>query len=373
MKQNVAKCLTRVSLALMTTLAMSSCDMMTEDRSDCPEGLYLSFRYDYNLERADMFGAHVGAVDVYVFDENGKYVTMQSAANNGSDKPLARPLYTMHMDLKPGRYKLIALCGQNTYAEQMAAGRPHFVRTVLQPGDDMTALAVELETRRRAATEAGDVLLVDNGGLPLDTLWHGMETVPVEVIAEEPAYRTISLVRDTKQISVTMRELDEPERIDVADYDMMIIDNNARLLWDNSVERGELPVVYTPYATWLTDDRTAATAPAVGSGDGAQTVGKIAHADFMTSRIIYNDDMADDGLLTVTHRETGNELIRVNLPDMLSRLRNYENTLRYSQQEFLDRGYDYQIDFFLKGGQLVYANIRISILNWAIRVQFAEL
>ena len=45
----------------------TSCSMMQDDLDDCPTGLYLSFKYDYNLQRADMFNDHVGAVTVYVF------------------------------------------------------------------------------------------------------------------------------------------------------------------------------------------------------------------------------------------------------------------------------------------------------------------
>ena len=101
--------------------------------------------------------------------------------------------------------------------------------------------------------------------------------------------------------------------------------------------------------------------------------GKIAHADFMTSRIMYHEDPADDGVLSITDKRNGNEIVRVNLPDMLSRLRSSEEIYRYSPQEFLDRGYDYQMDFFLKGGELAYVNIGISVLNWSVRVQFEEL
>ena len=48
-------------------------------------------------------------------------------------------------------------------------------------------------------------------------------------------------------------------------------------------------------------------------------MGKIAHADFMTSRIMYHEDPADDGVLSITDKRNGNEIVRVNLPDMLSR------------------------------------------------------
>ena len=60
----------RVALGLLAVMAMASlasCDMMKQDLEDCPYGLYLQFKYDYNLQRADMFNDHVGAVDVYVF------------------------------------------------------------------------------------------------------------------------------------------------------------------------------------------------------------------------------------------------------------------------------------------------------------------
>lgn len=343
----------------------TSCDMMTEDRGDCPMGLYLNFKYDYNLERADMFNDHVGAVDVYVFDENGKYVTRQSEANVGSSRPLADHAYSMHMNLEPGKYKFIVLAGQNSYSEQMESGRVHFVRSDLTAGVDMTALDIRLET-----TPAGEnLLLVDNHGLPLDTLWHGMEVEPVEVFAEKPTYHTISLMRDTKKINVTLRELDDPTQMDVANYDITITDRNSHILWDNSLDEANT-VVYTPHDTWNTDDRT----PAVdGSGNPLEGVGKIAHADFMTSRLLYHDSAQDDGILSIVNKNTEMEVVRVNLPDLLSRLRTSEEIYRYSEQEFLDRGYDYQLDFYLKGDSLAYINISISVLGWSKRVQLEEL
>lgn len=358
------KCLTWLLLAASVSI-FTSCDMMTDDRDDCPMGLYLNFKYDYNLERADMFNDHVGAVDVYVFDENGKYVTRQSEANVGSSRPLADPAYSMHMNLDPGKYKFIVLAGQDSYAEQMESGRARFVRSDLTAGDDMTAMNIKLDT----TPQGNNVLLVDNHGLPLDTLWHGMEVEPVEVFAEKPTYHTISLMRDTKKINVTLRELDDPTQMDIAKYDMTITDRNSHILWDNSLDETST-VIYKPHATWNTDDRTPATDV---NGDPIDGVGKIAHADFMTSRILYHDDPKDDGILSVVNKETQQEVIRVNLPDLLSRLRTSEDIYRYSAQEFLDRGYDYQLDFFLKGDRLYYVEISISVLGWSKRVQLEEL
>lgn len=365
MKYLSIKRLAWLCMAALSAPVFTSCDMMTEDREDCPIGLYLNFKYDYNLERADMFNDHVGAVDVYVFDQDGKYVTKQSEANIGSSMPLADPTYTMHMDLDPGKYQFIVLAGQNTYAEQMEAGRPRFVRTEPQKGDDMKTLDIRLETTQ----QGNNMLLVDNHGLPLDTLWHGMEVEPVEVYAEKPTYHTISLMRDTKKINVTLREIDDPTQMDINNYDLRITDRNAHILWDNSLDETDW-VVYTPHATWNTDDRTPALD---ANGNEMEELGQIGHADFMTSRILYHDDAADDGRLTITNKVTGQEVATLNLPDILSRLRTSEDIYRYSAQEFLDRGYDYQLDIFLKGDRLAYINISISVLGWSKRIQFEEL
>ncbi len=364
----------RTLLCLLLTLLAASCAQMHEDTDDCPVGLYLTFTYDYNLERADLFPDHVGAVTVYIFDEAGRYVGKREEANAGDWRPLASPLYQMHItDLPDGKYQFLVLAGQKSYDEQLTGPGPKFVRTEPALGDPMTALSVRLET---SATDAGHEVV--NHGQPLDTLWHGMWTEPVEVKSTRPTYQNISLVRDTKKINVVLRELDDPTTMDVRHYDMRIDDHNTQIRWDNSLDES-MAVKYTPHAMWETYDRTPATD---GSGNPVadatrQTdegaVGKMAHADFMTSRILIHDNAADDATLSITNNQTGVEVVRVNLPDLLSRLTTWEDAQRYSKQEFLDRGYDYRLDFFLKNDRLAYVYIRISVLGWAVRWQPVEL
>lgn len=365
MKHLIKQHLVWLWLSVFSSMALTSCDMMTEDREDCPTGLYLTFKYDYNLQRADMFSDHVGAVDVYVFDENGKFVTKQSEANQGGSNPLAAPLYRMHMNLDPGKYQFIVLAGQKSYAEQLAAPRAHFVRTEPQPGDDMSALHVRLDTKAGESS----MLLVDNMNQPLDTLWHGIMTDPVEVFDQKPTYRTISLMRDTKKINVTLREQDDPTQMDINNYDLRIVDNNTHILWDNSLDETD-QVMYTPHALWNTDDRTPVFDV---NGNEIEGVGHIGHADFMTSRIIKHDNEADDAVLIITNKRTGKTVGTINLADYLSRLRTSEDVYRYSAQEFLDRGYDYQVDIFLIGDRLAYVTISISILGWSQHWQYVEL
>lgn len=363
-------------LAIMVagTGIVASCDMMEQDLDDCPNGLYVNFKYDYNLQRADMFNDHVGSVTLYVFDEDGNLVKTQEESNVGGVAPLSDPGYAMHVtDLAPGRYQFIALAGQKPYGDMLKTQRAKFVRSDMSAGSAMQSLEIKLDKGATVTGPDGKTYYsIEHNGLPLDTLWHGMLTEPVEVYPESSnraAYATVPLVRDTKHISVTLREIDDPTVMDINKYDICITDRNSHILWDNSLDETD-PVIYTPYATWNTDDREIALDP---DGHELETVGKIGHADFMTSRLIYHDEAKDDGILYIRNKETGVTVGTIDLPDILSRLRTSDELHAYSQQEFLDRGYDYQLTIFIKGDELKYVNISISVLGWSKRIQFEDL
>ena len=206
---------------------MASCEYIHDDLEPCPSGLRLTFEYDYNLQRADMFADHVGDVTVYLFDENGSFLTSRSEHGDA----LAADGYEMHFDLPPGRYQYLVSAFQCDYDELTTFSLDDgaaFIRTEPAAGDSLSAVTHTLEY-----DAAG---YVTHGGMPLDTLWHGMRTEPVEVVLDRITRDTVSLTRNTKEISVTLREIDDPTRIDVDDYDFRIYARNAHLLWDNAVD-----------------------------------------------------------------------------------------------------------------------------------------
>lgn len=371
MKQTIRKWISALSLAVMALAAVTSCSMMHQDLSDCPVGLYLTLKYDYNLQRANMFSDHVGEVTVYVYDEQGNFVTKQTEGY----APLKSPVYSMHMKLPEGKYKFIVLAGQKSYESMMAEPGAKFVRNEPQPGDPMENLWVELGHTPLEGEQEG-LFEVKNEGLPLDTIWHGMLTEPVEVFEASPTYDTISLVRNTKHINITIREMADPTKMDIADYELKITDSNAKLRWDNTVDETDR-LVYKPYRTWNTDDKE----PAVDmNGDPLEGVGHTGHADFMTSRIIWRSDTRNGreeskAILSVTYNDKANgkkEVIKVDLADMLARLATSAETM-YSPQEFLDRGYDYRMSFYLLNGEWRYTLLSIDVLGWTVRIDNVEL
>ena len=66
-------------------------------------------------------------------------------------------------------------------------------------------------------------------------------------------------------------------------------------------------------------------------------------------------------------------MIRETLPDLLSRMRTSDEVNRYTPQEFLDRGYDYRLTFFLKGDRWAYVQVEIGVLSWTQRFQFEQI
>ena len=136
-------------LAVMAagTGVMASCDMMEQDLDDCPYGLYVNFKYDYNLQRADMFNDHVGSVTLYIFDEDGNLVKTQEESNVGGVSPLSDPGYAMHItDLAPGHYQFIL-------PVYCAGGAKALRRHV---GDDARKVRAQRHGRRRIDAEPRD-------------------------------------------------------------------------------------------------------------------------------------------------------------------------------------------------------------------------
>lgn len=383
-------------------VAFGACTMMEEDRSDCPTGLFVRFVYDYNTQRADMFKDHVGYVTVYVYDESGNKVAEKSVANTLATMPLAQYGYTMHFteaELPAGhRYRLQAVAMQKDWDEALATPGAKYRRN--KP-TNATSLTISLD--HEPATIPGAAASGVSNAAPLDTLWHTLKVMsleptygysapampkttkpysvyPVEdqMVTLRPGYATyatISLIRDTKHLNVTLRQLDNPADINADDYEVTIVDDNALLGADNSLLPGD-SLLYTPYAQWTTrfdEDGIAVEGdihPATRAGVATE---RTAHYNLMFNRLVYDEDNMKNARLQIRNKITGEIVANINLASMLAEGRKAFDYYNYSPQEYLDREYDYELDFFLKGSQWQYVDIQIHILAWALRKQYVEL
>ncbi len=408
-----------LSSALMGIFALSSasCSMMHEDLDDCPTGLYVRFIYDYNTQRADMFKDHVGHVQLYIFDENGRLAAQRSVSNTASDSPLTRYGYTMHFteqELPVGHsYRLQAVAMQRDWDDALTTEGAKY-RHSASPTEHSESLTISLDhhTDKIEGTEQFHVSNI----APLDTLWHTLKVIPhapadgliipdmdrtikpfsiypqedqlVRMEKDHATYATVSLIRDTKHLSLTLHHVDSPETVFADEYEVKIIDNNAHLAHDNNVLTHD-SVRYTPYASWTTrrfDDgrveietvhngnlgqiQTQSTRD--GEDDSQKVVERIGHYNLMFNRLVHNQtDNKDNARLEVHNKTTGKLVGEFNLPYYLAYGRGAYEFDNYGDQEYLDREHDYHLHLFLKGDE--WWAVEVKVLSWSKRIQNVEL
>lgn len=387
-----------VLLACLALLCPCSCTMIEDDLSDCPTGLFVRFVYDYNTRRADMFKDHVGYVTLYVYDENGNKMAERSVTEQTPGQPLRKYGYSIHFtpdELPAGRYRLLAVAMQKDWDKAQSVAGARYSRSEAR---DASSFTVTLGHQEDADSETGFHAVSSEA--PLDTLWHTLKVmshapqdgiaVPdidrthapysvypleeqfVSIQSNRATYATVSLIRDTKHLNITLRQIDLPDAVSHKDYEISISADNAVVAHDNSVITGT-PLLYTPYAAWTTyvDDSGLHTGFAAASR--TDDIRHTAHYNIMFNRLMMPaSPLAPDGArLTIRNRNNGKIVADINLPYVLAEGRTaYE--YGYQPQEYLDREYDYNLDFILKGDTWLYCDIRIDVLSWTRRVQNHE-
>ena len=393
------------ALAVIAMLGTASCTMIQDSIDDCPTGLYVRFVYDYNTQRADMFKDHVGHVTLFVYDEQGRKVAERAVSNSSDASPLSVYGYAMHFDpseLPAGRYRLQAVAMQRDWDEALATAGAKYRRTPVSASEDLVVSLDRADTplqgtsRYPVSTDA-----------PLDTLWHtlkvmaeaprdGVDAAPIHrtkapysiypleeqyvtVTSNMATYATVSLIRDTKHLNLSLREVDNPADVYDSDYEVYIVDDNSHLAHDNEVVRTD-SLHYAPYRAWTTvyKDGEVSIDPTRPLNAPARTVNiddtqRTAHYNLMFNRIITGADASTSARLVIRNRETGKTVATVNLPATLAQGRMAYEHLNYSPQEYLDREYDYSLDFILKGDKWLYCDVVINALSWSKRVQNEEL
>ena len=388
-------------LGLTAAATLSSCTMMTDKRDDCPTGLYVRFVYDYNIQRADMFKDHCGHVKLYVYNEKGDKVAERSVSNTEADAPLRTYGYAIHFldgELPDGRYRLQAVGMQKDWDEALAIPGAKHRRTDVSSHTD---LVVSLDHGQ--AMEPGTNRYHVSHEAPLDTLWHTLrvtadapadgldrlrihdtrtpfsvyplEDQMVEVKHGYMTFATVSLIRDTKHLNITLRDIDSPDQVDDKDYEVIILDDNSHLGHDNEVLRQD-SLCYHPYAAWTTETKQGGfiIPDTRAEGDYPESViQKSAHYNVMFNRLMFNSDNDKSAILLLKRKSDGKVIARVNLPYILAEGRRAYDTHVYTPQEYLDREYDYQLDFLLKNGRWQYVDLVINVLSWAKRFQAVEI
>jgi len=342
-------------------LLSSSCSMMQDDRSDCPDcrnPLRVMLRYDYNTQRADMFGDQVQEATVYVVDpQTGIIIDKQSTASTTEAHPMNYPSFAFNFEgLTPGHYRL--------YATGCSAAETAFATTAPQIGERIDRLQFTVPSK-------------DNMSQRLDTIWNTLKPIDIIVPEKEPSEATVPLMRLTNDLNVIVFRRDGSLDNGHERYDVFVTDKTQTLGYDNGPTADglaqDIPLQYHPFAAWTTETTVSDGFP-VGTDSIAE---RNAHYDLSLFRLMVNDDARHNARLIIRNRETGHEIVNIDLCHYLALARNAYEIHHYGPQEYLDREYDYRLDFGIEGKgsdeTWKYMTISINVLSWAIRIQNEEL
>lgn len=319
---------------ILIALGCISCESIYSDQEDCPRGVSLRFVYDYNMEYANSFPAKVDCVSVYVFDEEGNYLTTYTE----SGAVLKDESYRMHIELGEGNYTFIVYGG-------LACNNKSFFIPDFQTRAEATHfddLYVELNHDNFTSNKA------------LHDLYFGR--LDVYLVKDDYQEETVYLIKDTNNIRVMLQQMDG-EEITEDQFVFEITDDNSYLDNANNVVSKGL-VHYTPWAEGHS---------VVGSWDNHETNVNVVHAEMSTSRITTGTEPR----LHVWHVEKEELIIDIPLKEYLLLLKSdlYSDM---GAQEYLDRESEWSLIFFLDSG-LRWVNTRVVINDWVVRINNTDL
>lgn len=325
----------KITFALCFSLLglFSSC--IYENEVDCP--CEVRFVYDYNMEFADAFPSQVNDVMLFIFDDDGRFIS--SLQDSG---PHLDAGYRMPLQLVPGHYQLVAWAGLLTDTDC------YNLNCDLQRG---TSTVDDLMLCLQTEEDEYDQCLTD--------VWHG-QLADFEVKADAPSYATISLVKDVKRFRVLLQDT-EGNALSKDDYSFGITTANRMLDHQNEPCECE-PLVYRPHTL----------VEATISNDAAPTRATDLHAlvaELNTLRL------TDDVPVRFTVRKNANskDLFDIDLQKYLN-LMKLEVHADMSLQEYLDRESSYQVILIMghnNAGQEVMMSIQINA--WTLVFNQTEL
>jgi hypothetical protein len=325
---------------VVAMLATSSCNNglgVFEGQGDC--GVYISFKYDYNIKFANAFANEVNSIALYVFDQNDVLVEHTTTTDK---EALSKDKFEIPLQLAPGKYTLLAWGGLMNEESFDLLADAKVGETTLQ----------EVQVKMHRKYNDNGEAIVDEDLLPL---YHG--SMSIDVNDEDGTYRhTMSLMKNTNNIRILLHEM-SGQQMDADQYIFEIKDENGLYDWDNTLLEDE----EITYSAWHQE-----TGSADVDESRAITSISVALAELTVGRMSANNSP----ILYIKNSQTGEEVVRIPLAEYALLIKGkYREQM--SNQEYLDRQDEYSLTFFLDEG--VWLDTYILINSWRVVLNNTEL
>ena len=364
-----------VCFSAIALTTMSSC--IKEDMDDCPPAISkvaLQFDYTYNVKQADAFAAEVKNINVYAFDENGKffdsYIESREKFETG---------HTMEITgLKDGKYTFVCLARDRQGMSRAEDDEMEFSFASLTPGvstiDDLT---------ERMGKDNGEEIKNDKEFAALYTAKTQVDFQRLNQNGNEGTVvtSTLSLMKCTKTYRIVLLPYEndqadfKPENFDVR------IEGSAAWLDHNGEKVKNEGITYLPYNM----ERRA-------NYDGALTevneepVDQALIYDLSSSRMferqsdrrsVRDGDKSkyDDKRIIITDlrdKDHPIELFNHSLPWFLALCGEKVNQ-NWDDQEYLDREDHYVLMFYVSDKRDYNMITKVNVNGWNVNLKDTEL
>lgn len=364
-----------VCFSAIALTTMSSC--IKEDMDDCPPAISkvaLQFDYTYNVKQADAFAAEVKNINVYAFDENGKffdsYIESREKFETG---------HTMEITgLKDGKYTFVCLARDRQVMSRAEDDEMEFSFASLTPGvstiDDLT---------ERMGKDNGEEIKNDKEFAALYTAKTQVDFQRLNQKGNEGTVvtSTLSLMKCTKTYRIVLLPYEndqadfKPENFDVR------IEGSAAWLDHKGEKVKNEKITYLPYNM----ERRA-------NYDGAHTevneepVDQALIYDLSSSRMFErqndrrvvrdgdNKNYDDKRIIITDLRDKDNpiELFNHSLPWFLALCGEKVNQ-NWDDQEYLDREDHYVLMFYVSDKRDYNMITKVNVNGWNVNIKDTEL
>lgn len=321
--------ITKWSFVVMAFAALCACGTITEDLPPCVN--YVKFTYTRNMKFVDAFTVEAKQVDLYIFDENDRFV---SCVSQNTETMKDRQLMELH--LPGGKYHLIAWAGVDEdsyrYVKDMKVGES-------TPQD----LKVMMLREKMQGLDGVNAVLKKE----LALLWHA--EAEVELCPLKAKTVTMDMTKDTNKLRIVL-QADGTKALDKDNVLFQVTADNGFLNYDNALLEDEI-IGYQPYfkANGVVSDNP----------DGISVV----VAELNTLRLMEKGDVK-----LKVKKKGEQDLIHIDLIKylLLTKMEGHD----MEPQEYLDRQDEYALIFFLDADYMV---VKIQVNGWTIRPQNGDL
>lgn len=345
-----------IALIALMSIVLSSC--VHDDQDEC--GLNIRFRYTYNVKNADAFSHEVKSIDLYVFDEDGKYIKRYSDASEQFGTG-----YLMNIrDLKAGKYTFVCMARSD---KEIADEDQEFQIARIAKGADINELTAHLD---------------DNNGINNKQFAHlyvGKTTIDY---SGNPQTTTIDLLKCSNTYRILLLPNSKQANFIADNFDIRIVDANSwfdhkgDLLVNPISETDNEEVTHVPHNSLMATNNGTSTitdGKNVSEEQGHDESQEILEEEDRDVALIYDLRSArlfrnDDTRLVITDKRSGKVVFNHSLPWLLSLYGGDQRNKDWDDQEYLDRQDHYTLTFYVDDTRDYSFTARVKVNGWVLNL-----